>query len=167
MKQKLLLITALLFVSLIAIQPATAAPIPVFCIFSAQGNGTVYLPYLQYGQTWGVHAWACPAPGTFAKYPLTLALRWQSTCPNGGDTVTGISINGPNPYYPPNTIISVASSIYDHVTGRNLGIYDVEGIVYNVNGLWLPTWDPQDLYGPVPCDPEAHSNPPGTQSTPQ
>ena len=157
MKHALMLLAAFMLLSMAA--PAVHAQTPDFCIFTPFGNGDQDLVYLQYGQFFGFTAWACPAPGTFAKFPASKKLRWQSTCLQGGITITGVSIRNND------TEIDLVSGIYDPYTGRTLGYYDTYWVVIDVGNQWLPTQGPLNQIGPVPCDPYGHVV--GDQSLPQ
>lgn len=152
MKHKLLLIAAFLLISVASAHAQT----PDFCIFTPFGNTDQTLVYLEYGPWFGYTAWVCPAPGTFAKFPSSKKLRWQSTCFQGGIIIDEVGIEDND------TLIAVNAYIFDPNTGSSLGRYRSITIVQDVAGQWLPQWVPVDLYGPVPCDPLAHTT--GDQS---
>lgn len=146
MKRKLLLITAALFLCM-----AAHAQTGDFCLFHPVGNTDQTLIYLQSGPSFGFSSWACQAPGTFIKYPMSKYWHWTSTCFQGGIIFQDTYIEGND------TQIEVDSGIFDPLTGRTLGYYSGFGYVAVVGNQWLPAFIPTEDYGNVPCDTATHT----------
>ena len=155
MKHKLLLIAAFLLTCLSSAHAQT----PDFCIFTPFGNTDQTLEYLEYGPWVGFTAWACPAPGTFAKFPSSKRLRYQSTCPQGGIIIQQVGIEHND------TEIYLNMYIFDPGNGNPLGPWRLLFIVQDVAGVWLPQYVPIEQLGPVPCDTGLHTV--ADQSVPQ